>query len=166
MTRKPLKVMPEVADQEWKEGGNHSGVFRQEITWNFIKTLLIKLQRFRFWRFGHWMEVLVDDFLPFRWTYMWAFSLMLRCTFTLIPTLTETEARCSLTAGTRGNGNAICQPIVSETVIMTNALLLDGPSQVGSTSGEGLCKAARVLPGVGRWQPLRCTCWLYRRGEY
>ena len=22
--------------------------------------------RFRFWRYGHWLEVLVDDFLPFR----------------------------------------------------------------------------------------------------
>ena len=23
--------------------------------------------RFRFWRYGHWVEVLVDDYLPFRW---------------------------------------------------------------------------------------------------
>ena len=31
------KVMPDVADQEWKEGENHSGVFRQETICKFGK---------------------------------------------------------------------------------------------------------------------------------
>ena len=36
MTRKTFEVMPDVADQEWKEGGNHPGVFRQKITWKIL----------------------------------------------------------------------------------------------------------------------------------
>ena len=41
-------VVPDHKDQEYKEGGEvHPGVFR-----------------FRFWRFGKWVEVVVDDFLP------------------------------------------------------------------------------------------------------
>jgi len=45
------KVIPDVQDQEWdaENPGKYSGVFR-----------------FRFWRFGRWIEVLVDDLIPTR----------------------------------------------------------------------------------------------------
>ena len=35
--------MPDVADQEWKEGGNHPGVFRQEISQKFHKNIFEKI---------------------------------------------------------------------------------------------------------------------------
>lgn len=41
------KVIPDCEDQEYGSGQEYSGVFR-----------------FRFWRFGKWVEVLVDDLLP------------------------------------------------------------------------------------------------------
>ena len=42
------RVVPEHKNQEYnRDDDDHSGVFR-----------------FRFWRFGKWIEVLVDDFLP------------------------------------------------------------------------------------------------------
>jgi calpain-5 len=46
---KPLwdRVIPDAKDQEWGGKAAYSGVFR-----------------FRFWRFGKWVEVMVDDLLP------------------------------------------------------------------------------------------------------
>uniref|UniRef100_A0A0N4Z0X0 Calpain catalytic domain-containing protein n=1 Tax=Parastrongyloides trichosuri TaxID=131310 RepID=A0A0N4Z0X0_PARTI len=41
------KVIPNDQDQEWKEGNKYTGCFR-----------------FCFWRFGEWLEVVVDDLLP------------------------------------------------------------------------------------------------------
>ncbi len=41
------KVIPDHKEQEWDEKNEYSGVFR-----------------FRFWRFGRWIEVCVDDQLP------------------------------------------------------------------------------------------------------
>ncbi len=41
------KVIPDAEDQDFLSGAEYSGVFR-----------------FRFWRFGKWIEVLVDDLLP------------------------------------------------------------------------------------------------------
>eukprot|EP00095_Tigriopus_kingsejongensis_P006591 maker-scaffold516_size150393-snap-gene-0.24 protein:Tk06591 transcript:maker-scaffold516_size150393-snap-gene-0.24-mRNA-1 annotation:"calpain t" len=41
------KVIPDAKDQEWSEDQEYSGVFR-----------------FRFWRFGLWVEVCIDDQLP------------------------------------------------------------------------------------------------------
>ncbi len=41
------KVIPDADDQEFDGDQEYSGVFR-----------------FRFWRFGKWIEVLVDDLLP------------------------------------------------------------------------------------------------------
>lgn len=48
-TSKPLweRVIPDHKEQEWSADNEYSGVFR-----------------FRFWRFGKWVEVLVDDLLP------------------------------------------------------------------------------------------------------
>ncbi|CEF61728.1 Peptidase C2, calpain, catalytic domain and Peptidase C2, calpain, large subunit, domain III and Peptidase C2, calpain, domain III and Peptidase C2, calpain family-containing protein [Strongyloides ratti] len=41
------KVIPNENDQEWKEGNIYTGCFR-----------------FCFWRFGEWLEVVIDDLLP------------------------------------------------------------------------------------------------------
>ena len=43
------QVIPDYKDQEWGPDNEYSGVFR-----------------FRFWRFGGWVEVCVDDLLPCR----------------------------------------------------------------------------------------------------
>ena len=42
-------MIPDYKDQEWGPDNEYSGVFR-----------------FRFWRFGGWVEVCVDDLLPCR----------------------------------------------------------------------------------------------------
>ena len=42
-------MIPDYKDQEWGPDNEYSGVFR-----------------FRFWRFGGWVEVCVDDLLPSR----------------------------------------------------------------------------------------------------
>ena len=65
-------------------------------------------------------------------------------------------AQCSLTAETKANGNLK----ISEMVLFPQALC-----QVGGAAGEGVRQAARVLPGLGRGQPLWCSRRLHRRGE-
>ena len=61
------RVLPELEDQEWRGEGresNYSGVFRL-VEARRLGMHLTPL-RFRFWRFGRWMEVLVDDLIPTR----------------------------------------------------------------------------------------------------
>ena len=65
-------------------------------------------------------------------------------------------AQCSLTAETKANGNLK----ISEMVLHSQAL-----GQVGGAAGEGVRQAARVLPGLGRGQPLWRSRRLHRRGE-
>ncbi|KAK6030089.1 hypothetical protein OSTOST_03784, partial [Ostertagia ostertagi] len=42
-------VIPDAESQEWNSKKEYAGVFR-----------------FRFWRFGTWVEVVIDDLLPTR----------------------------------------------------------------------------------------------------
>ena len=61
------RVLPELEDQEWRGEGresNYSGVFRL-VEPRQLGIHLTPL-RFRFWRFGRWLEVLVDDLIPTR----------------------------------------------------------------------------------------------------
>ena len=41
------QVIPDPQGQEWAEGNQYAGIFQ-----------------FSFWRFGHWVDVLIDDLLP------------------------------------------------------------------------------------------------------
>ncbi|VDK65920.1 unnamed protein product [Cylicostephanus goldi] len=43
------RVIPDADSQEWSVKNSYAGVFR-----------------FRFWRFGRWVEVVIDDLLPTR----------------------------------------------------------------------------------------------------
>lgn len=43
------QVIPDAESQEWDSKNDYAGVFR-----------------FRFWRFGRWVEVVIDDLLPTR----------------------------------------------------------------------------------------------------
>ena len=58
-----------------------------------------------------------------------------------------------------------CPTNVQLSIVNQRYHMLHRCSQVGSTSGEGLCKASRILSGLGRRKPLRCPRWLHWRGN-
>ena len=98
------KVMPDVADQEWKEGENHSGVFRQETICKFGKNTsdgLLKVPFLAIWPLvggasGWFLTIQVNLHVVSFWIF--------RNTCILNLILTEREVQCSLTAETRANG--------------------------------------------------------------